>query len=68
MPSLSPTMTEVRIIRRKLYCRSLMCIVQTLAKHFVVGEHVKGSIAGWKKNVGDKINAGDILCDIQTVR
>jgi len=26
----------------------------------------EGSIAGWKKAVGEKINAGDILCDIQT--
>lgn len=26
----------------------------------------QGQIAGWKKNVGDEISAGDILCDIQT--
>lgn len=26
----------------------------------------EGSISEWKKNVGDKVSAGDILCDIQT--
>jgi len=26
----------------------------------------EGSVAGWKKKVGEKISAGDILCDIQT--
>lgn len=26
----------------------------------------QGQVAGWKKNVGDEVAAGDILCDIQT--
>eukprot|EP00976_Prorocentrum_cordatum_P114617 1195872-Prorocentrum_minimum.AAC.8 len=27
----------------------------------------EGNIAGFKKNVGDKIEAGDVLCEIETV-
>jgi pyruvate dehydrogenase E2 component (dihydrolipoamide acetyltransferase) len=27
---------------------------------------VSGNIGTWKKNVGDKLTAGDVLCDIET--
>ena len=43
-------------------------LVLVRVSHISFRFYHQGSIAGWKKAVGDKISAGDILCDIQTVR
>ena len=29
---------------------------------------MQGNIAKWRKKEGDKVSAGDILCEIETVR
>ena len=63
MPSLSPTMSEVRATcaaghtqDRRVLTRPSLCLAT-----------LQGTLAKWRKAVGDKIVPGDILAEIQTV-
>ena len=34
---------------------------------FITFDNAQGNIAKWRKKEGDKVSAGDILCEIETV-
>ena len=53
MPALSPTMKTVKNLNlSKFYLLSFIFI--------------QGTIAKWTKQVGDKLIAGDVLCEVET--